>query len=99
MYVTVNNFKIQPGREDESKAFVSDLLEDIKGLKGFVSAVIYQDKETNEWGRTLVWETKEDWDAYAGSEMSSKYRERGRELVDGSGEMKRYEVVGYVTAD
>ena len=64
----------------------------------FVSAVIYSDTETNEWGRTLVWDTKEDWLAYAGSEICSKHRERGRELSY-DGKIKYYEAVGYATAD
>lgn len=98
MYATVNNFKMNTGYEEESKAFVSDLLEDFKSLKGFVSGVIYRDTETNEWGRTLVWETREDWLAYAGSEMSSKHRERAKgKSYDGK--IKYYDVVGYATTD
>ena len=98
MYVTVYKFKLKSGREEEVKAAASRILESLKGAKGFVSAVIYHDEEANDWGRTTVWETKEDQVAYMES-IPSERREETMSLVDGPLEMKRCDVVGYVTAD
>ena len=99
MYTEVNKFKVKSGCEDELKALALDILESLKSLKGFLSGVNYRDKKKNEWGRTLVWETQEDSAVYSDSVLLSEHRERGRKLIDGPGEMKRYEVVGYVTAE
>jgi len=99
MYAQVIKFKLKPVSEEEVKATVPRILESLKGAKGFVSAVIYFDEETNEGGRTVVWETREDWVAYGDSVRSSERHEKAMELVDGSIEAKYYDVVGYVTAD
>ncbi len=98
MYAIVIKFKVKSGREDETKAIASDILESLKGSKGFISAVIYFDEETNEWGRTTVWETKEDQVTHQDS-VSPERREEVMELVDGPMEAKSYDVVGYATAD
>ena len=98
MYATVNKFKVKSGREDDAKAIALGVLEYLKGFKGFISAVIYHDEETNEWSRTIIWETKEAWDVFHNS-ISPKRREKGIDVVDGTIEMKRYDVVGYVAVD
>ena len=98
MYATVIKWKMKSGHEDETKATASNILEGLKGVKGFVSAVIYSDEEMNEWGRTTVWETEEDQSAYRDS-IPSERREAAMALADGPIEIKRYNVVGYVTAD
>jgi len=41
--------------------------ERFKAKKGFISAVFYSDKEKNEYGSTVVWETKEDYEAHSNS--------------------------------
>ena len=98
MYASVMKFKLKSGREDETKEIASRILESRKGAKGFVSAVIYFDEETNELGRTTVWETKEDSIANRNS-VSPERHERDMEVADGPVENKGYAVVGYVTAD
>ena len=98
MYALVTKFKAKSGREDETKAMVSAVFERLKDSKGFISAVICSDEETNEWIRTAVWETKEDQVAYVNS-RPPELKEKAEELVDGPIEAKGYDVVGYVTAD
>ena len=43
-------YKVKSGREDATKATASDWFKNLKGAKGFLSAVIYSDEATNEWG-------------------------------------------------
>ena len=99
MYAVVYKFKTKPVSEEDTKAIVSRILERLKGAKGLVSTAIYRDEETNEWGRTTVWESKEDSVAYGDSVKSSESHNRDMALVDGGLERKEYEVVGYITAD
>ena len=99
MYAATIKFKLKSGREDEAKAAVSNILKSLKSEKGFVSAVIYFDEETNEWGRTAVWKTREDWVAHIDLVKSSERHNRPMELADGPVESKGYDVVGYATAD
>jgi len=98
MYAVINKFKVKSGREDEAKAIASGVLEYLKGFKGFISAMVYYDEEANEWSRTIVWETKEAWDVFH-NQISPKRREKGMDVVDGTIEIKSYDVVGYTTAD
>jgi len=88
MYAVINKFKVKSGREDEAKAIASGVLE----------YLVYYDEEANEWSRTIVWETKEAWDVFH-NQISPKRREKGMDVVDGTIEIKSYDVVGYTTAD
>ncbi|MFC1900999.1 antibiotic biosynthesis monooxygenase family protein [Chloroflexota bacterium] len=99
MYAVVYKFKLESVSEEETKAIVSRILERLKGAKGLVSVVIYCDEETNEWGRTTVWETKEDSVAYGDSVRPSERHKQAMEVVDGPLERKGYDVIGYATAD
>ena len=98
MHAEVIKFKVKSGREDDTKAVAAILLKELKSSKGFVSSVIYYDEEANEWGRTTVWETKEDQVAWVNS-ITPEQRERNTEPVDGPPEVKRCDVIGYATAD
>ncbi len=97
MYAVVIQFKVKSGREDEAKAKASEILESFKGAKGFLGAVIYSDEETNEWRRTMIWETKEDQLACK-NVLSPESEAEALDMVDGAIETKGYDVVGYVTA-
>ena len=99
MFAVVYKFQLKPANEDEVHIIVSGILDQLKGAKGLVNVVIYRDKETNEWGRTTIWETKEDSVAYGDSVKSTEGHSRSMELVDGELERKEYEVVGYATVD
>jgi len=99
MFAVVYKFKLKSVNEDEVQAIVSGILAQLKGAKGLVNVVIYRDKETNEWGRTTVWETREDSIAYADSVKSSEGHSKSMEMVDGELERKEYDVVAYVKAD
>ncbi len=96
MYATVVKFKVKQGREDGAKAKASEILESFKGVRGFLGAVIYSDGETNEWSRTMIWQTREDQVACKDL-LSPESEAEVLEMVDGPIERKGYDVVGYVT--
>ena len=97
MYARITKFKVKSGREDEAKATATRVLKSFEGVKGFVGTVICSDKETNEWSKIVVWETKEDHVTHAKS-ISPERQEEDMGLIDPI-EAKDYDVVGYATAD
>jgi heme-degrading monooxygenase HmoA len=98
MYATVSKFKVKSGRQEEARAKATELLETLKGSKGFAGAVICADRETREWIRTTVWETKEDSVAFIGL-ITPERRKANMGVVDGPFEEKGYDVVGYAAVD
>ena len=99
MYAQMIKFKLKDVSKEEVKAGVSRMLASHKSAKGFVSAIVYFDEETNEWNRITVWKTKEDWIAYGDSVRTSESHNKDMKAVDGGLARKEYEVIGYVTAD
>ena len=97
MYAKVTKFKVKSGHEDEAKAMAKAVLNSFNGAKGFKIAVVYSDKETNEWNKIVVWETKKYHVSHAES-ISSERQEGAMSLIEPL-EENEYEVIGYTTAD
>jgi len=80
MYAAVMMYKTEPGHYDQMHAAATRAPETLKSLKGFISAVYYSDKEKDDYGVTMVWETKEDFEAYWNSIPSEDW-ERAKALM------------------
>ena len=64
MYAAVTMLKIKPENFEQINTAAKNAPKQYDGLKGFISAVYYSDKEKCEVGSTTLWETKEDFEAY-----------------------------------
>ena len=67
MYGVLGIWVAVPGNNDFMEKFAEKAPEALKGKKGFKSAVFFSDKTRNEYGNIMIWETKEDWEAYSAS--------------------------------
>ena len=63
MIAAIMNYKLELGHHDEMEAIAASAPDSLKGVKGFVNAIYYSDKEKGEYGSITVWETKEDFEA------------------------------------
>jgi len=77
MYASLSiTIPIPEKRDEFIKVVEQRLIGLLKETKGFKNAVLFSDEERNEYGSLILWETKEDCDAYVKS-----MREGGAKLT------------------
>ena len=91
MIAAIMNYKLALGHHDEMEGISASAPTSLKGLKGFVNAVYYSNKEKGEYGSITVWETQEDFEA-ALNAIPSEVGETLQSLSVEPPEMKTYYV-------